>query len=172
MFRSDCCRPINEDMWHYSLTRISFVEDTVVELERSHPDTIGRMLLVAHTVFPVNGDGVGLGPATGKVRPTAALHRPCCTHERTLTQHSWLRSSTGYQPWAVSGLTHVFANNGFAIATPAAFSIACFEAYESASKPFTHELPHAIMEPRTRRPLSRSSIGTTSRLCCCRSAGG
>ena len=59
-------------------TRNSFVEDSVVELERSHPDTIAQMLLVAHTGFPVNGDGVATSKRSpGKVRPTADLHRPC-----------------------------------------------------------------------------------------------
>ena len=68
---------VGEDMVHTISMRGSFIEDTVVELERSHPDTIARMLLVAHTVLPVNGDGIGISKASGKVRPTATLHRPC-----------------------------------------------------------------------------------------------
>ena len=69
--------PVGEDMAQYAYTRWSFVEDAVVELERSHPDTIAQMLLVAHTGFPVNGDGVTISKRSGTVRPTAALHRPC-----------------------------------------------------------------------------------------------
>ena len=44
----------------------------VVELERSHPDTIAHMLLVAHTVFSVNDDGIGIlkSSSSGRVRPT------------------------------------------------------------------------------------------------------
>ena len=74
---SECCRPVVAELQHAAFTRGSFIEDTVVELERSHPDTIACMLLVAHTVLPVNGDGIGISKASGKVRPTATLHRPC-----------------------------------------------------------------------------------------------
>ena len=76
---SDCCRPVGEDLFHAAFTRASFVGDAVVELERSHPDTIARMLSVAYTVFPVNGDGVGISKASGKVRPTALfiVHAGC-----------------------------------------------------------------------------------------------
>ena len=71
------CRPVGEDIWHYILwTRGSFVQDTVVELERSHPDTIVHMLLVAHTGFSANGDEIGIGKTAGKVRPTASVHLP------------------------------------------------------------------------------------------------
>ena len=55
---------------------MSFIEDTVAELERSHPDTIVHMLLVAHTGFSANGDEIGIGKTAGKVRPTASVHLP------------------------------------------------------------------------------------------------
>ena len=80
---------------HVSFTRWSFVEDTVVELERSHPETIAQMLLVAHTVCPVNGDGVGISKTTGEVRPTAAFHCPCLMTRLSYSIRGYMyRSST------------------------------------------------------------------------------
>ena len=78
--RSDCCRPLCLELMHVVYTRYSFLGNTVVELERSHPDAIARMLLVSHTVFPVNSDGVAISKRSGMVRPIAALHRPYRTN--------------------------------------------------------------------------------------------
>ena len=77
---SDCCRLILEDILHSVTARNSCIEDTVVELEHSYPDTIARMLLVSHTVFPVNSDGVAISKRSGMVRPIVALHRPYRTN--------------------------------------------------------------------------------------------
>ena len=62
----------------YVWDRVFFVQDTVVELERSHPDAIARMLLVSHTVFLVNSNGIAISKRMGTVRLiAAALHRSC-----------------------------------------------------------------------------------------------
>ena len=56
-------------------------------------------------------------------------------------------------------LTHVFANHNFALATPAAYSIRVFDAFEvTQSQPFTHELPHAIMDIIAADPTSSIAV--------------
>ena len=155
---SDCCRPIYQELEHVPFTRLSFVEDTVVELERSHPDAIAPMLLVAHTVFPVNSDGVGIGPSSGKVRLTAACSS---SDQHTLYKEgsdTECMAQVSYQPWAMAGLTHVFANNSFAMATPAAYSIGAFDMIISVSQPLTHELPWIIMDIIAADPTSSIAV--------------
>ena len=63
-----------------------------------------------------------------------------------------------YQPWAMTGLTHVFGSSIFAAETPAAYSIRGFDAVEAASHPFTHELPHAIMNIIAADPTSSIAV--------------
>ena len=67
-----------------------------------------------------------------------------------------------YQPWALSGLTHVFGSNTFAAETPAAFSISYFDRWirgiVSLSQPFTQELPHAIRDIITADPTSSIAV--------------
>ena len=57
--------------------------------------------------------------------------------DKTLIQHSWLHVQVLYQPWAMNSLTHVFGGNTFAVATPAAYSIGMFDAFEN-SVPAVH----------------------------------
>ena len=63
-----------------------------------------------------------------------------------------------YQPWAMTGLTHAFANHMFAVATPAAYSIRFFDAFEAFSQPFTQELPHAIIDIIAADPTSSIAV--------------
>ena len=67
-----------------------------------------------------------------------------------------------YQPWALSGLTHIFGSNTFAAETPAAFSISYFDRWirgiVSLSQPFTQELPHAIRDIITADPTSSIAV--------------
>ena len=68
-------------------------------------------------------------------------------------------AQVNYQPWAMMSLTHVFANHNFALATPAAYSIRVFDAFEvTQSQPFTHELPHAIMDIIAADPTSSIAV--------------
>ena len=116
------------------------------------------MLLVAHTIFAVNDDGVGKGPTTGKVRLTAARTPSFCAMRREDSDRARVVAQVLYQPWAMSGLTHVFANQTFAMATPAAYFIVCFDSYEAASQPHTHELPRDLMDLIASDPTSSLAV--------------
>ena len=77
-------------------------------------------------------------------------------------------AQVNYQPWAMTGLTHVFATHTSAAATPAAYSIRWFDAFEAVSQPFTQELPHAIMDTiDCRRPdvLHRGEVSALRQDC-------
>ena len=67
-------------------------------------------------------------------------------------------AQVNHQPWAMTGLTHVFAQITFAAATPAAYSIRYFNAFESVSQPFTQELPHAIVDVIAADPTSSIAV--------------
>ena len=67
-------------------------------------------------------------------------------------------AQVSYQPWAMAGLTHVFANNSFAMATPAAYSIGAFDMIISVSQPLTHELPWIIMDIIAADPTSSIAV--------------
>ena len=69
-----------------------------------------------------------------------------------------------YQPWAMSGLTHVFAGHTLAAETPAAYSIHWFDAFETLSQPFTQELPHAIMNIIAADPIRCGRVDIALRL--------
>ena len=58
----------------------------------------------------------------------------------------------------MTGLTHVFGSNVFGVETPAAYSIGMFDGFESVSKPFTQELPHAIMNIIAADPTSSIAV--------------
>ena len=58
----------------------------------------------------------------------------------------------------MTGLTHAFANHMFAVATPAAYSIRFFDAFEAFSQPFTQELPHAIIDIIAADPTSSVAV--------------
>ena len=87
----------------------------------------------------------------------------CCsssfmpTHEQTLTQRSWLRSTTSRGRSRASP-PHVFARHGHAAETPAAYSICCLDAFEVMSQPLTNELPHAIMDIIAADPTSSIAL--------------
>ena len=78
--------------------------------------------------------------------------------DKTLIQYLWLHVQFLYQPWAMTGLTHVFCGNTFAVATPAAYSIGMFDAFETLSQPFTQELPHAIVDIIAADPTSSVAV--------------
>ena len=63
-----------------------------------------------------------------------------------------------YQPWSRSGLTHAFASHNAAGQTPAAWSISNFDCFEAISQPFTHDLPHVIMEIIAADPTSSVAV--------------
>ena len=67
-------------------------------------------------------------------------------------------AQVNHQPWAMTGLTHVFATHTSAAATPAAYSIRWFDAFEAVSQPFTQELPHAIMDTIAADPTSSIAV--------------
>ena len=67
-------------------------------------------------------------------------------------------AQVNYQPWAMSGLTHVFGNHQFAVATPAACSIRQFDTFETLSQLLTHELPHGIMNIIAADPTSSIAV--------------
>ena len=170
--RSDCCRPLCLELMHVVYTRYSFLGNTVVELERSHPDAIARMLLVSQTIVSVNSDGVGISPSTGKVRLTA-----CCSssrpYGRTLT-HAFV--SSGRLPAVADGGPHTCLCQHHACSGDSGRLLHCL--LRSDHIPVTAARARAALghHGHHRRRADVLDCGevieTTSRPCYCRSAGG
>ena len=98
----DCCRPVLLELWAIFNMRISFVTETVHQMENSHRAAVAEMTAFASAIFPIGADGLARSKNSGKV--VSANHEAahfyhleycCCTSFHSTYEFQWERGEGG-----------------------------------------------------------------------------
>jgi hypothetical protein len=114
-----CCRPVVFGLHSLVATRMSYVADTVFEMETSHPETVAEMLVFSAVAFPIGADGKVTSSASGRVM---------------------------WDPDPPAQLTRNFGFQHLAMPSAAACSILNIDMVHTLQQPYCDELPHAILD--------------------------
>ena len=86
------------ELWAIYWMRVSFVAETVCQMENSHPAAVAEMTAFASAMFPIGADGLVRSKNSGKVvsamHEAAHFYHPeccCCTPFHSKCEFQWER---------------------------------------------------------------------------------